>query len=91
MIVFVTDDGMGRKGTGPILYLADRPDAYLPPHPRSMEWRYFATMDSDDAIVDELRPQLVAALMHRIPFVVSHLIAGPRVASVEWEPQGELN
>jgi hypothetical protein len=48
--VFVTEDGTA-NGTGPLLFLPDRPDAYLPAHPRSLSWRYFATVSSEDNLV----------------------------------------
>lgn len=84
ILVFVTDDGQSLEGTGPIVYLIDAPAAILPRHPRSMQWRYFATMDSDDVILEEERPQLLAALERGKPFLSSRLIAGKRLVSFEW-------
>ena len=50
ILVFVTDDG-SERGTGPLLFLPTRPDAALPPHPRSMSWRYFATVGEGDSLL----------------------------------------
>lgn len=47
LLVFITDDGTP-DGSGPLLYIPDRPDAVLPRNPRSFEWRYFATIDDTD-------------------------------------------
>jgi hypothetical protein len=49
LLVFVTDDG-SPDGSGPVLFVKDHPLAVLPPHPRSLEWRYFATIDNDDRL-----------------------------------------
>jgi hypothetical protein len=48
VLVFVTDDGRSAEGTGPTLIVEASPVATLPPNPRSLEWRYFATMESED-------------------------------------------
>ena len=50
VMIFVTDDG-GPNGTGPTLYMADTPHAALPPHPRSLSWRYLATVPENDGIL----------------------------------------
>ena len=49
LMVFVTDDGTS-EGSGPILFVPDHPRASLPANPRSLEWRYLATIDDDDAL-----------------------------------------
>jgi hypothetical protein len=89
ILVFVTDDGNSPEGTGPVLYLRDSPEASLPPHPRSLEWRYFATMDSEDELVADRRPELLARLAQRQPYLCPELIVGRRAASFQWEPQEE--
>lgn len=48
--VFVTDDGT-QNGTGPILFVLDVPEAALPPNPRSLDWRYFATIEDRDSLL----------------------------------------
>jgi hypothetical protein len=47
LLMFVTDDGTP-EGSGPLLFVVDHPLAVLPPNPRSLEWRYFATIEKDD-------------------------------------------
>jgi hypothetical protein len=47
LLVFVTDDGHGLT-SGPTLFTLYQPGARLPPHPRSLAWRYFATIDRDE-------------------------------------------
>jgi hypothetical protein len=89
MLVFVTDDGTSPEGTGPVLYLRDSPESSLPPHPRSFEWRYFATMDSDDGLVADQRLEILARLAQRQPYLSDELIVGRRAASFQWEPQEE--
>ena len=46
--VFVTDD---RTNSSPLLFVPDGPGAYMPPHPRSRAWRYFATVGAGDKLV----------------------------------------
>lgn len=50
VLVFVTQ-GEDGNATGPTLFLLDKPEAALPPHPRSLEWRYFATVEDRDQMV----------------------------------------
>ncbi len=50
LLVFVTDDGNGGT-TGPTLYVAEDKQATLPPNPRSLEWRYFATISDQDELL----------------------------------------
>ena len=52
LMVFVTDDGTA-DGTGPLLFLRERPDAVLPKNPRALEWRYFATIDENDRLLGD--------------------------------------
>jgi hypothetical protein len=47
LLVFVTDDG-GPEGSGPLLFVDHQRRTTLPPHPRSLEWRYFAAIDMED-------------------------------------------
>lgn len=47
LLVFVTDDGSA-DGSGPLLFLPDHKTSVKPRHPRSLEWRYFATIDEID-------------------------------------------
>lgn len=61
VIVFVTDDGKSPEGTAPILYLHDNPASALPPHPRSLAWRYFATVPLEDGLFEVERPDVEAA------------------------------
>ena len=51
VLLFVTDDG-SERGTGPILFLAETPDAILPDNPRSLPWRYVATSSLNDRLLD---------------------------------------
>jgi hypothetical protein len=47
LMVFVTDDGTS-DGTGPMLFLPRSETAVLPAHPRSLEWKYVATISEQD-------------------------------------------
>lgn len=49
LLVFVTDDGTA-EGTGPLLFVENNPLSALPPNPRSLSWRYFATIAQDDTM-----------------------------------------
>jgi hypothetical protein len=71
--VFVTEDG-GPFGTGPILFLPTSPDAALPSHPRSLEWRYFATVGFDDAMLADDREAAIAAVESNGYYVANRLI-----------------
>jgi hypothetical protein len=51
LLVFVTDDGTG-TGASPTLFIPAVPNAEIPPHPRGLEWRYFATIGEDDKLLD---------------------------------------
>jgi hypothetical protein len=52
ILVFVTDDGT-EAGTGPILLLRDFATSAMPPHPRGLEWKYFATVTESDEILGD--------------------------------------
>ena len=71
--VFVTDDGTD-AGTGPVLFLKDFASSTLPEHPRSLAWKYFATVDEDDNLVSEDRAAIIAALGAYEPYVAPRLI-----------------
>jgi len=46
----------------------------LPEHPRSLTWRYFATVDEDDPLMGEDRKAVRAALEQGEPFVAQRLL-----------------
>lgn len=73
ILVFVSDDGTP-AGSGPILFLKSRPDASLPPHPRSLEWRYFATIADGDALLGDEREHILAALSDDGFYIAQRLI-----------------
>lgn len=73
VMVFVTDDGTD-NGTGPLLYLPERPDAALPDHPRSLEWRYFATVGEDDNLVVSEAPGIWQSIKSRGYHIASRLV-----------------
>ncbi|HZY68950.1 MAG TPA: hypothetical protein VFE52_10200, partial [Devosia sp.] len=62
VLVFVTDDGKSREGTGPTLLVADEPSAVLPAHPRSLAWKYFATVDLADSLLAAERSAIEQSL-----------------------------
>jgi hypothetical protein len=74
VLVFVTDDGKATEATGPTLVVANAPSAVLPPHPRSLDWRYFATMGSDDRLFGHERKKLMRALKSGQPFITPRLV-----------------
>jgi hypothetical protein len=74
VLVFITEDGKSAEGTGPTLIVEDRPLAVLPPNPRSLGWRYFATMKADDALFGSERARMRSALAKGRPFVSNRLI-----------------
>lgn len=59
--VFVTEDETS-AATGPILFLPGTRKAVLPPNPRSLEWRYFATIEDQDSLLAEDREAALAAI-----------------------------
>jgi hypothetical protein len=60
-MIFVTEDERG-SSTAPIVYLPERADAALPPHPRSMSWRYFATVMETDVLLGEDRSSVLDSI-----------------------------
>ena len=73
VLVFVTDDAT-EAGTGPILFLKDFATSALPPHPRGLAWRYFATVNEDDALLGEDRDAIRQALEDDEPFIAARLL-----------------
>jgi hypothetical protein len=73
VLVFVTDDARSPQGSGPILVVQARPEAVLPPHPRALEWRYFATMETDDTFFGRGRGLMKLALSSGRPFITNRL------------------
>jgi hypothetical protein len=71
VLVFVTDDG-SENGTGPILFLTESGRAALPPNPRSFPWRYFATVSSDDGLIE---PEAQQALSVDSSFISHRLLS----------------
>jgi hypothetical protein len=74
VIVFVTDEGNGRAGTAPLLFLRDNPASHLPPHPRSLTWRYFATMPIEDQMFAGERHRVEAAFAAGEPYISKRLV-----------------
>jgi hypothetical protein len=74
--VFVTEDGSD-SGTGPILFLPISPKAALPPNPRSLEWRYFATIEDKDSLLAADREAALSAIEDDGFYVAHRLIAVP--------------
>ena len=74
VLVFVSDDGRSPHGVGPTLILEDRATAVLPPHPRSLNWRYFATMRAEDAMFGSETSRMRDTLRRGRPFVTSRLV-----------------
>lgn len=72
--VFATDDG-SRDGSGPILLLPLDPQAVLPPHPRSLEWRYFATIEDKDNIPGTDRDAALSAIEDDGYYIAHRLIS----------------
>ena len=73
ILVFVTDDGTD-AGTGPVLFLKDAATSALPVHPRGLEWKYFATVTEDDALLGDERQDIAAALEQDEPFIAQRLL-----------------
>ena len=57
-----------------MLYLRDNPESALPPHPRSLTWRYFATMPLRDLMFEAERADVEAALNAGRPFVSQRIV-----------------
>lgn len=73
VLVFVTDDGT-EAGTGPILFVKDFATSTLPPHPRALSWKYFATVDEDDALLGDDRDTIRDALHNDDSFIAPRLL-----------------
>ena len=69
LLVFVSDDGTA-DGTGPLLFLPAGPESALPRNPRSLEWRYFATIDEGDNLATS-EPDLKVALA-AVGYYIAH-------------------
>jgi hypothetical protein len=74
VLVFVTDDGRSSEGSGPTLVIEDVPTATLPPNPRSLSWRYFATMRSEDVLFGSERAKMQSVLARKRPFITNRLV-----------------
>ena len=72
--VFVTDDG-SENGSGPILFLPIDPRSVLPPHPRSLEWRYFATIEDKDSLLATDREAALSAIEDDGFYIAHRLIS----------------
>ena len=72
--VFVTGDGTP-DGTGPILFLPISPTAALPPNPRALEWRYFATIEDKDSLLAPDRDQAMSAIGDEGYYIANRLIS----------------
>jgi hypothetical protein len=73
VLVFLTDDGKSAEGSGPTLVVKDHPGAVLPPNPRSLEWRYFATMQADDVFFGSEAALMRLALSKNGSFISNRL------------------
>jgi hypothetical protein len=74
--VFVTDDGTG-DGTAPILFLPTSPEAALPPNPRALPWRYFATIEAGDSLLSGDRDAAISAIGDDGYYIANRLIYAP--------------
>jgi hypothetical protein len=73
LLVFVTDDGT-ENGTGPLLFIEDHPLTSLPENPRSLEWRYFATIGKEDSLFAAERLEGASALAADGYYIANRLI-----------------
>jgi hypothetical protein len=73
VLVFITDDGT-EAGTGPILFVKDFATSTLPPHPRGLKWKYFATVNEEDALLGDDRLAIIAALADDDSFIAPRLL-----------------
>ena len=73
LIVFVTDDGTP-DGTGPLLFVENHPLSFLPANPRSLEWRYFATIAKDDTMFMAERAAGLPALAKDGFYIANRLV-----------------
>jgi hypothetical protein len=73
LLVFVTDDGTP-MGTGPLLFVENNPPTSLPPNPRSLEWRYFATIAKEDTMFLSERTAGLPALAKDGFYIANRLV-----------------
>lgn len=73
LLVFVSDDG-SPDGTGPILFIPNHKTSVKPRHPRSLEWRYFATIDERDSLFTMDGEAALQSIPDRGHFVAQRLI-----------------
>jgi hypothetical protein len=73
LMIFVTEDENGAS-TGPIVYLPERADAALPPHPRALEWRYFATVLESDTLLGGDRVPILSGIEENGHFIAQRMI-----------------
>lgn len=77
MVFFtVEEDSATDRATGPRAFLEDSPHASLPKHPRSMHWRYFATVPLGDHLFDVERQAIEAAFADGRAYISQRLIMG---------------
>jgi hypothetical protein len=58
--IYLTANGSG-GGVAPVLYVEDRPDVQVPPHPNGQSWMYFATVERHDRILAAESSRIAAA------------------------------
>lgn len=73
LLGFVTDDGTP-EACGPLLFVRNHPLAILPLHPRSLEWRYFATIGEGDTMFESDRMTALPALARDGFYIANRLI-----------------
>ena len=73
VMVFVTDDGSD-DGSGPLLFMGEWRESALPPNPRDLEWRYFATVSLDDQMFGSERDKVRDTLLGGKPFISQRLV-----------------
>jgi hypothetical protein len=74
LLVFVTETGP-ETTSGPIVFVEDRPEAALPPNPRGLGWRYFATVGRGDALIGEEREAIEAGIAEDGYYISNRLIS----------------
>ena len=73
LLVFVTDNGTP-DGTGPLLFVKDHPLTALPGNPRSLEWRYFATIPQGDKMILDQGAEAQVRLQSEGFYIASRLV-----------------
>jgi hypothetical protein len=73
VLVFVSDDGMP-NGTGPIVFVRAEAGASLPANPRSLPWRYFATVTAGDAMILAEGEAATRALSEKGFYIANRLV-----------------